>query len=185
MSNSKYLDFRTYAKKRWLESNLRSLVYTAPAPEDSDAVVNSTAIIAALLLTLPYSVVGNLTPDFFQNLQSTFSCDENAYNVKGASTTLVRCLVSLVIPCLYVLVSTMLYYVFRPKDPSKFIPWWPRTKFVLLFQVLAVIAAAYAAWFLLQNMLAYYTQYCDTNTVFKVCAWIFWPCMIFTLLLLL
>jgi len=186
---------KDHLTSRWRNGNLRVLIMAAPDASDIDSVVNSTSVIAALLLAVPYAVVGSLSTSFFQGLREEggFTCREGRVRFglsdpaalqSVASAAITNCLVTTVTSCLYVLITTMLYYVFRPKVEEKFNLWWPRARFVLLLQVIGIVVGAEAAWFLLQNMLLFYVQYCDTNATFTYCAWIFWPVIVISLLLI-
>ena len=148
-----------YWKWRIQVSNLRSLVNSSPGREAADGAVNTTALIAALLLTVPFSVVGNFGYDYFNWLEEQLSLCEEAITLAslpgGASPSRVRkwlknWLITTMIPSIFVIFTCMLYYISRPFDDSKFEHWWHRGKYVVFFQVIGNILSAYGIWFTLE-----------------------------------
>ena len=158
------IPFRTNLYNYWhwriQISNLRSLVNISPGREASDGAVNTTALIAALLLTVPYSVLGNFNSEYFNWLEDQMeTCDpENLiYKTipgKSMASTVRQWLknwsITTMIPSVFVIFTCMLYYISRPFEDRKFEHWWHRGKYIIGFQVFGNILSAYGVWFTLE-----------------------------------
>ena len=113
-------------KDRYEQSNLKKWVTEPPMHDECDNVVNASGIIAALLLTIPYSAATVFGTSFFESLQTllppcnlkgTFLGD----NPEEVRTSALSLLSIITLSSVYALMGCLMYYIFRPSEdrPSK------------------------------------------------------------------
>lgn len=175
------MSFCSNVYKYWIwrfeNSNLISLAIGSPGRESVDGAVNTAALIAALLLTIPYSTMGNFGPDYFNWLEvNLMLCNPVEINEATPNKVLndfKNWLISSMIPSVYVIFTCMLYYISRPFEDKKFDGWWIRGKYVVLTQIIGNIISGYGVWYTLELSFMYYMngddQLCDSSkdTYFK------------------
>lgn len=97
-------------------SNIYHFFFGAITDLDLDTCVNSMALISALVLTIPYSVIGNLGPSFWQNFrEAVIACDDDvsAWYEVPRDLILNNLYCSLVSSVCGIILSTF-YYLFKP-----------------------------------------------------------------------
>lgn len=113
----------------------------APSDENFAQTVNAMALVCALLLTIPFSIMGSLNSAYFSELQSALSdCGEAALSEQGGTSyyvdqyqNLVATLASILYSGLLGLVLTTVHYLFRPAQKYKMSSRDVIKKKVLLF----------------------------------------------------
>ena len=152
--------WREYIFKRMVNSNLCTCWYYDEMDiNDSDTIINSVTVVNALLLTIPFQLVGAFNADFWEwEMNNIANCNNGTYNQTSGqfnppelnetglsiyltvSTDVFECAFSSSIG----LVLATIYYTLRPRNQSTFKQWWPRGKFslilILIFTALAIIS---------------------------------------------
>jgi hypothetical protein len=116
-------------------------------PADADGAVNTMALVAALLLTVPFSIIGSLTSDFWDAYEALVNACPNALlsaHTRHAQVEGALCGVMYTsMACIMVAAG---YSVLRPTDEPEFRAWWKRGRFVMLFMFLSVVTAVVCAF---------------------------------------
>jgi hypothetical protein len=139
---SKYLRHRFVHSGLWKLSTGEGLSY-----EDADTTVNTLTLVAALLLTIPFSLIGNLTVEFWQGVEDELiACpapqhpEYAAYVYNQARDTL-SCMTY---SCIGAIINAVFYYILRPKHDEDFSKWWSHGRwgvFVLTGMTAAAVIA--------------------------------------------
>ena len=93
--------------------------------ETLDSSVNAQALLCALVLTIPFGVIGNLNFDFYDAVQiNSIACEKNDYNT--AHHLITTSLIFVIYSSVSGLIFCTIYYIFRPLDIHA---WWGRGKY--------------------------------------------------------
>ena len=191
-----YVKFiKKYFHHRWDISNCKKYLVASPTRDEADGAVNTSALIAALLLTIPYSASGSLNYEYFDWLAEVFPLCEDSQlgmfnNADEVRDSFKKWLIVTMIPSIFVIFTAMLYYLSRPFEEHIFALWWHRGKFVLLAQVFSNVFAAYGVWFLLELFIENYMNSTDDfceglgDKYFYTAACVFWPFMVLSICLI-
>ncbi|KAI9030491.1 hypothetical protein DFJ74DRAFT_656813 [Hyaloraphidium curvatum] len=144
LKQKKWNQIGAYFIDRWNISPLKNLVSgEGYQSEDVDWAVNGMILVNALLLTIPFEIMGNLGHDHWSWLESAYlACGFTAEN----ATELLHSDFLLQIGSLYgiilcsgtvVLICTVYYFLRPPKKAPHFKTWWNRARWVILFIVCA------------------------------------------------
>ena len=174
-----------YIIKRWFESNLLKWVTEPPKRDECDDLLNVIGLIAALLLTIPFSVTANFNQDFFDRLEAIMpTCKLHGTivgdNMQGVRTSITATMAIALLGSVYSLIGTLMYYLFRPNEDGNpdgsrstsghptFQGWWKRGKFFLLILITAIIISTFSIfWLLVITWITYTTStshFCDWYT---------------------
>lgn len=149
-----------YIINRFKNSNIWRFTHHAVTRKEADIVVNTTSLVAALLLTIPFQVAGNFDYSYWDWLDQTMSncnlhSEYTGNNSKEVKKTLKSLLYMSVITSVFTLLGTLCYYVFRPFDDDtevvelSFGSWFKRGRFFLAMMMISVLISAAACWFIL------------------------------------
>ena len=133
-----YPTYHAYWMHRWEISNVRKYYMGVDLTlDEADAVVNSLALVNALILTIPFGIIMGLSSDYWTTLRNDLvayggSCYGRDYDY-GRSLQL-----NMLYGCAYSSMITLLlcifYYILRPKFVY-FPEWWRRAKYCVLMTV--------------------------------------------------
>jgi hypothetical protein len=119
---SNYLRYRFLHSGLWKLTTGEGLSY-----EDADTTVNTLTLVAALLLTIPFSLVGTLTVEFWQGLQEELAAcpapqhPGYASKMYHESRDTLSCMTY---TCIGAIIVAVMYYILRPKNDADFGKWW-------------------------------------------------------------
>ena len=148
-------------RARFRNTNLYKIVHGSDlAAADVDAVVGSLGVVASLLLTVPFSLMGSLNMAFWDNLAAALKAcgPPNTFTAEMVFRTVYEPLNALLYFSMGSILLCVLYYVLRPtaKDADArdklFASWWSRGRFAFLLLVTFEISAVVCA-FTLFNVL--------------------------------
>lgn len=128
--------------------------------QDSDAVVNTMALVAALLLTIPFSLVGSLNTSYWDEVLANLqACPDHlilpftpAEAFSFLHALLVNPLCAIVYLAMGSILTAVFYYVLRPGEDLEFREWWSRGRWGLGLIFACTIAGVVCA-FILFNVL--------------------------------
>lgn len=147
-----------YFRKRLLTSNSYTCWYqNGMMVDDADGIINSVTVVNALLLTIPFNLLGSFNNDFWTwEMTNLANCNSAYYNATSLqfsdpsinqlgevlylsiSTGIFNCTFSSILG----LILAAVYYSLRPKNQSSFSIWWPRGKYscilIILFTLFAI-----------------------------------------------
>jgi len=149
-----------YIRKRCYTSNLYTCWYkNIMIVDDADGIINSVTVVNALLLTIPFNLLGSYNNDFWSWEMTNLANCNNAYfnttslqfsdpnlNITGekiylsVSSGIFNCTFSSILG----LLLAAIYYSLRPKNQSSFNIWWPRGKYscmLIIFFTFVAIAS--------------------------------------------
>ncbi len=116
-------------------------------PADADGAVNTMALVAALLLTVPFSIIGSLTNAFWDTHEALISmCPRAALSAHTRHAQVEIALCGLMYTTMACIIVAAGYSVLRPADEPEFRAWWKRGRFVMLFMFLSVVTAIVCAF---------------------------------------
>lgn len=132
-------DFTTYRNYRMHHSNLRKYYYGKDLTiEEADQVVNAFALINALVLTIPFNVLGNFDSSFWDWLyQNNQHCDGNSY--QKVVNSLIDELYTTAYSAMTALIIALMFYILRPKNELSFKQWYRRAKWAIIVMFFATI----------------------------------------------
>lgn len=108
---------------------------------DSDNIVNSVTVVNALLLTIPFNLLGAYNETFWAwEINNIATCNNGIYNATSGIFTpsflndlgldLYLNVSSKIFNCTFAAVIGLflaaIYYTLRPKNQAIFAQWWPR-----------------------------------------------------------
>jgi hypothetical protein len=132
-----------YLRNRFLRSGLWKLITgEGLSYEDADTAVNTFTLVAALLLTIPFSLVGNLSVEFWQAYEDELAACPGPVDMTFAKemARLVSNILSCVTyACIGAIINAVFYYVLRPKEDDDFSQWWSHGRWGVL--VLFILTA--------------------------------------------
>ena len=114
----------------------------------------------ALVLTIPFSVMGSLGYEFWDWLEDTLdACGSNEFDYlyRTVFSRLLACLTSSVI----VLILAVLYYLLRPADQTSFQKWWNRGKWVKMMMVMGTVISVLVTYFIFSILLTTFVSSTD------------------------
>ena len=116
--------------------------------DTADTAVGTFTLVNALLLTIPFSLVGSLGNSYWDWLQELFeTCPHSAAlgnnTFEGIYVGVFNQLVGTFYACISCLLLASFYYLLRPKAEKDFRLWWPRGRWVfgmlLIGTILSVV----------------------------------------------
>ena len=136
-----------YWKQRYALSKVQEYITTQDTDvEDIDSAVNTLAIVSALLVTVPFSVVTAFDYEYWDWLQNV-PCADTIPDMNGQSydhyylTQVIQQLWLSLFSSILGIGLTVFYYMLRPGDPQLFKIWWPRGRWA----VFAIFVSAFIA----------------------------------------
>ena len=156
---------QNYCKKRWSRSNLRKFYFGLGLDvEEADGTVNTLTLVNALVLTIPYSLIGSLSMSYWDQLRSAFDeqcgdTDHSAYNFTYLE--IVSRLYGVVFSSVTSMCVACFYYILRPKDDEIFPKWWKRGKYTIGFIFLGCVASVSSVLIMLSSLVPYYSNSTD------------------------
>lgn len=142
--------------------------------ESMEGAVNAMALVNALLLTIPYGVIGIVSQDFFDSLESNFnSCpDEQTSDgqvFKSAKERLINSIAGTLYACLCGLIMATFYYLFRPPRSFSRSDYAKRKDKVLLCLMFfstasSIVCAMNVATLLISYFTVQSSDFCDAVT---------------------
>lgn len=121
---------------------------------DADAAVNTLGVVAALLLTVPFSLIGSLNNGFWDGLQQALAaCGHTTeFTARIVFDTVYQPLNALMYFSMGTILLATLYYVLRPTAKEEkerdelFRLWWRRGRIAFLVMISFVISAVVCAF---------------------------------------
>ncbi len=124
----KHKSWGEYLRIRYKSSTLRKYMDGSDISyEEIDAAVNTIAVVCALVLTIPFSILGNLGYEFW-DFYKEVSPDTLCWVYNLTFNTLNGIILSSVTS----IILTVFYYILRPRQAFQFLRWWHRGKWVLV-----------------------------------------------------
>ena len=131
--------------------------FFAGGNEDPETAINAMALICALLIAIPYGVMGSLTPDFLANMNTLIdSCAPGTVKADTTYDDLYRMylgnIAGATYACMLGLEMASIYYVLKPKsnDLKEFMQ--VKGKVLLVLIVLCTISGIVCCMNLLSNL---------------------------------
>ncbi len=110
--------------------------------EDADTAVSTLTLVAALVLTIPFGMIGNFGPDYWSWLSDEHArCVVDGNNFPSARhmyNFVFNLLNTTIYSSISAIIMAMIYYLFRPKQSDVFQKWWFRGRWALVFILVAV-----------------------------------------------
>jgi hypothetical protein len=124
-------DINTYVTYRINNSNLKKYYLgRGLSIEEADEVVNSFALINALVLTIPFSILASYSDSFWDWLnENNDQCDGNSY--QKVADLLLNTLYATAYSSMTSLIIAILYYILRPKNKEYFKIWYGHAKWAI------------------------------------------------------
>jgi hypothetical protein len=124
-------DINTYVTYRINNSNLmKYYLGRGLSIEEADEVVNSFALINALVLTIPFSILASYSDSFWDWLnENNDQCDGNSY--QKVADLLLNTLYTPAYSSMTSLIIAILYYILRPKNKEYFKIWYGHAKWAI------------------------------------------------------
>ena len=124
-------DINTYVTYRINNSNLKKYYLgRGLSIEEADEVVNSFALINALVLTIPFSILASYSNSFWDWLnENNDQCDGNSY--QKVADLLLNTLYTTAYSAMTSLIIAILYYILRPKNKEYFKIWYGHAKWAI------------------------------------------------------
>jgi hypothetical protein len=134
----KHGSLKDYLQDRWEKSNLRKLYEGEDLGlDEADSAVNSFALVNALILTVPFSVLMGLSTDYFNafydDMNTYIKLDSRCASVSyaGLRIYMLRLLFATAYSSMITVIICIFYYILRPKF-NFFHQWWGRSKYCLM-----------------------------------------------------
>ena len=148
--------WKDYYNWRWEISNCKKF-YTGVGleVEEADSVINALALINALVLTIPFSLLTSLNMEYFDNVQQVIETCDTGVEWEDIQANMVFPLyVSVVCSTLALVIST-LYYCLRSKQ--HFYVWWKsRGKWSVVATIAFTIVAVFSTLTLFATFMGWY-----------------------------
>lgn len=138
--------------------------------EDIDAdniasAVASQAFICALVMTVPYQLMGSLAFGFWDQLDLVSQkCPESGYDAQVKMFQ--KVLVATILTSIGGLIMSTMYFLLKPKDIKK---WWPRGRIFMLFlfilSTLSIISLFALTIIFYKFYMTSSSTYCDSAAV--------------------
>lgn len=151
-------------KRKFTHGNLAKFLGTGAqgstlSSSDADSIVNTMALVGALILTIPFGIIGSLNTGFWDALRDTMSAakcppilgDERA-DFDTIYKNIVQTLCVLVYMAMGSLLMSVVYYTVRPSDDDEFDEWWPKGRWAVGF-IFACTVSGVVCTFCLFNYL--------------------------------
>lgn len=125
-------NFKDYFYFRLRRSNLCKYYYGSDLSiNESDEVVNTFSLVNALILTIPFGIIGSLDNSFWDWLhENNTDCAGNSYG--DVHKLFINFLYATAYSSMISLSLAIFYYILRPKNQKYFNNWWKRAKYVIL-----------------------------------------------------
>ena len=135
-------------KHRFYRSNLLKFVQGRELETaEADAAMNTLALVAALLLTIPFSLIGGMNQQYWVQLASALSgCGHVELTARRMYAAIFNPLAALVYFSMGAIVMTVFYYLLRPNS-DEFPAWWRRGGRYGVFLVFCFVGAAVVCTF--------------------------------------
>lgn len=153
-----------YLHFRWKISTVRVLyVENQLTTQQADSIVNTITLLNALLLTIPFSIVGSLNNSYWDWLEVSINkCTVAPFDWHSVYDKFQNAIFASVYPTLISLVLAVLYYLLRPEEPTVFRIWWKRSKGVIIITMINTIVSIIS----ILTLLGYLVNYFVNSTAF-------------------
>lgn len=186
-----FASFSEYWSYRWQRSNLNKFYLgIGLAKDDVDSAVNALAVVDALILTIPFSLIGSLGSSYWEDYfyKLDLSCQKHGHD--AVYIAIISCLYSTAYCSLISLIIAILYYFLRPSG-KYFTQWWMRGRYALLFLFLGTVGSIVSMLVVFGMLMGNYVlppNYCEqmeiNNRRYGVSVGILGVVMIISLLLM-
>ena len=159
----------------------------APKREETDSLVNSFSLVSALLLTIPFSLFGSYSYEFYDFYKNQLpNCEHDLFdfnpfvdetaNQKWIISNTRMNLLLCAIPSIINLMLLAIYYICRPcndeanaltkeLNTALFSEWYQHGKYALLIMLICVMMATKGTYILLWDIVNFYLtstdEFCD------------------------
>jgi hypothetical protein len=156
--------------KVYMNGILLFLVGEGLSPDDVSDGINALALLNALLITIPFAMLGAITPDFLNTMKEAIEACPGGKTHTGASyyfaaKSLRRNCQCTIISALSALIFAIMYYLFKRNDNSSFRDWWPRGRILIAVTFLLTIITTVSTVALMNCFLYYFAvqgdEICD------------------------
>jgi hypothetical protein len=125
-------------------------------------------LVDALILTIPYSIITNISFDFWDTLESEYSlCADKTHQFYKTFTDMNNSLSTCVYSTILAMALSCFYYVLRPSNDNVFKKWWTRGKYVVVACFALTVAGVTAVLRVFMNFIYYFSVptegLCDQN----------------------
>jgi len=136
--------------------------------EDVDTAIGTFTLLNALLLTIPFSMVGSLGFGYWDALEAIFAKCPNSKNLGGNTLeTIFRGTYQQLCGTIYSSISNLLmacfYYSLRPKSEEDFKAWWPRGMYVVVMLLIGTLLSVVCALTLAGTMVTGFWFFSPTS----------------------
>ena len=156
--------------QRIADNNLRDMfVGKDVCSEDVDNVVATLTLMNALIITIPYGLMGNLSNSFWDWVQITLAaCPTTKFKYSVSFASFKNAFSSVIYSCIACLVMAMFYYLLRPREVNKFRSWWKTARYVVIFLLGGTVCAVVSLISISAWMFAWYIiptdEYCSYSS---------------------
>lgn len=132
---------------------------------EADSIINSFALVNALILTIPFGAITGLNVDYWDSLyESLKDCEWNG-TFQGVFNGYNDCNFAVAYTTMTTLLLCIMYYILRPKE-HLFGEWWRRGRWVITFVLIGSTISIIAMLTLFGTLASFYTyrsgQLCAT-----------------------
>lgn len=118
---------------------------TTIGSSEIDSAIGTFTIVNAVILEIPFNVIGNMNYVFWDWLEVSLNdCD----NTGGLYTQIQNYMQNSLYVVIYSTISgimiSILYFILRPTDVAKFAVWWRRGRWVVLLNIICTIVSILA-----------------------------------------
>lgn len=164
-----FANWKEYYKYRLKHSAIHKFLRGSISVEDADTLVNAFSLVAALVLTVPFSMVTALGSDYWDWLKANLktcgigSGNEDYFSSYAYLTNALNATVYSAILCLLLAVT---YYILRPKD-KHFGVWWRTGKLAVLGMFFTLISSVISGLVVFGSFCGFYAagteELCDVK----------------------
>ena len=122
-----------------------------------DEAVNAQALVCALVLTIPFGIIGNFNFQYYNDVQEiSIACPQ--FNYKRVHTGFLNELVFVIYSSVSGLVFSTLYYILRPSDIKL---WWKRGRYFYFLLFLFTSSSVISLLCLTSYLISFYSMASD------------------------
>lgn len=182
LSWCEYIKYKMFHKNAFIDF-YNGTILDDDGGKKLDEAVNAQALVCALILTIPFGVVGNFNFEYYETIQ-TISINCEQYDYKQAHSILTRALLSVIYSSIIGLIFSTLYYILRPINIKL---WWNRGKYFYLLLFAITTTSVISLLNLTSTIIGYYALapdgYCSSysnlhNTAYAIVTMAFLICII-------
>jgi len=159
---------RGYWNYRFKKSHLFNPHKSDFSADDIDSSVGTIALINALILTIPFALMGSLDHNFWDWMEEIFTkCPDSLVAQTYTLEQIYQAVYDQMLVSLYTPMSTLLltlfYFFLRPKREAQFARWWPRGRYVISAMLVGTIVSVVGALTIAGTLVTGFWQFSPTS----------------------